>query len=40
MRLAGVICAKQRDILIEGIEKSLIVTEYSIIFKKQVRFIV
>lgn len=40
MGLAGVICVKQRDILIKGIEKSLTVTEYSIIFKKQGRFIV
>lgn len=40
MGLAGVICVKQRDILIEGIEKSLTVMKYSIIFKKQGRFIV
>lgn len=36
---AGVIPLKQQgDTLTEGIEKSLIVTEYSVIFKKQGRF--
>ena len=37
--LAGEISLKQQgDTLTEGIEKSLIVTEYSVIFKEQGRF--